>query len=95
LNGLENDWTQDVWCNPPHSNIDPWVRKGYDEHQKNNITVVMLLPANTMGANYWHECVKGKAEVHEQRGRPRFLRDGKISKYPSRNSYVAIIWRSN
>lgn len=37
-----------LWCNPPYSNITPWVEKSIDliKH-KDNACVIMLLPAST------------------------------------------------
>ncbi len=34
------------WCNPPYSNITPWVMKAVDEMKQGCLTV-MLLPADT------------------------------------------------
>ena len=32
-------------------------------------------------------------EIHPVFGRPRFLRNGRPSKFPSRNSYFVVVWR--
>jgi len=55
---------------------------------------MMILPANTVSSQYWHDCIEGIAEYHPIKGRIRFLRDGKPSEYPSRNAYVVVIWRA-
>lgn len=46
--GLTQPWYGDVWCNPPWSNIEPWVRKAWEEmeRQQRPKTIAMLLPAN-------------------------------------------------
>lgn len=32
--GLIQPWSDEsVWCNPPYSDITPWIRKAWDEHQ--------------------------------------------------------------
>ena len=40
-------WKTPVWCNPPYSNIMPWVKKCIDISIKSNTYVVMLIPADT------------------------------------------------
>ena len=92
-NGLQEEWKENVWCNPPHYQTEKWVRKGFYQWLTNNITITMIIPANTMSTNYWHECIEDHAEYHPILGRIRFLVGGKPSKYVSRNSYVCIIWR--
>jgi len=43
---LTKDWGVSNWCNPPYSNITPWVEKAIEEMGKGN-TTVMLIPADT------------------------------------------------
>ena len=43
---LTADWGTTNWCNPPYSNIRPWVDKAIAEARKGN-TTVMLVPADT------------------------------------------------
>lgn len=83
----------DVWCNPPHSKNEQFVRKAFEQWQKHNINIMMLLPCNTQSSKYWHECIEKKAEYHPIKGRIRFLVDGKPSKHLSRNAYCVVIWR--
>jgi len=66
--GLTQDWTGTVWCNPPYGRgIDAWVRKGYEAGQQGAV-VVMLIPART-DTSYWHDFVMHAAEVRLIRGR--------------------------
>ena len=39
-------WGAVNWCNPPYSDIGPWVDKAAEQHKKGN-TTVMLVPADT------------------------------------------------
>lgn len=39
-------WLKSNWCNPPYSDIKPWIEKAITEHQKGK-TIVMLVPADT------------------------------------------------
>ena len=69
-NGLEQNWHGVCWMNPPFGSQKKWVEKAYNESQKNNTTVVCLLPART-NTNWWHDyCLKG--EIRFIRGRPKF-----------------------
>ncbi|ARZ01866.1 phage N-6-adenine-methyltransferase [Yersinia ruckeri] len=36
-----------IWCNPPYSNITPWVQKAAEQCREQNQIVVMLIPADT------------------------------------------------
>ena len=94
-NGLVQSWDQDIWCNPPHSMTGDFVRKAYSEWLKNNINIMLLIPANTVSTVYWHEYIEDIAEYHAVKGRIRFLRDGLPSKFQSRNSYMLVIYRKN
>ena len=96
-NSLDYEWknaySSDIWCNPPHSLNDVFVRKAYEQWKKHNINIMMIIPTNTMSSRYWHECIEGIAEYHPIKGRIRFLVDGKPSKHSSRNAYCVVIWR--
>jgi phage N-6-adenine-methyltransferase len=96
-NALDIDWIfseeSDIWCNPPHPLNEKFVRKAFEQWQKHNINIMMLLPCNTQSSKYWHECIEGVAEYHPIKGRIRFLVDGKPSKHASRNAYCVVIWR--
>src|SRR5712692_2175859 len=83
----------DVWCNPPYSMTEEFVRRAHEQWTKHNINIMMLIPANTMSSHYWHECIEGKAEYHPIKGRIRFLVDGKPTPHSSRNASVIVIWR--
>jgi phage N-6-adenine-methyltransferase len=88
--GLKQDWQgETVFCNPPYGRkIKDWVKKCYEESQKPNTTVVMLIPART-DTNYFHEYIYGKAEIRFVKGRLRFG-DGKDrAPFPS----MVVIYR--
>jgi hypothetical protein len=56
LDGLAQPWGDDevVWCNPPFSDLYPWVEKAH--HAK--CTVVMLLPANRAEQPWWQDFIE-------------------------------------
>lgn len=80
---LSQCWTGErVWCNPPHSNIEPWLEKAwdawsrFDDHQPE--LIVMLLPANRTEQGWWQRQVEpyrrhGLLSVEFLAGRMRFL----------------------
>jgi phage N-6-adenine-methyltransferase len=72
-NGLLQDWGDDVcWMNPPYGNqIGAWMEKAWRSSLA-GATVVCLVPART-GTRWWHDWVKGKAEIRERQGRITFV----------------------
>ena len=55
-NGLLQSWSGEVvWCNPPYSNLELWVRKA---HEETNAIVCMLIPANRTEQKFWHDYVE-------------------------------------
>lgn len=57
-NGLNQDWGgHTVFCNPPYGReIADWVKYAYEQSQKPDTTVVMLIPART-DTRYFHEYI--------------------------------------
>lgn len=77
--GLVQDWSgETVFCNPPYGRELPkWIEKCYHEGQKENTTVVMLIPART-DTRAFHDYIYHKAEIRFVKGRLKFG-DGKNS----------------
>lgn len=71
--GLIQDWQgHRVFCNPPYGRkLGTWVRKCYEEGQKPNTLVVMLIPART-DTKFFHEYIYHHAEIRFIRGRLKF-----------------------
>jgi len=69
------DW---AWCNPPYSNIEPWVKKAHFESMK-GAKIAMLIPASP-GSNWWRDWVDRKALVLFLNGRITFK--GMTAPYP-------------
>jgi len=92
--GLTDDWLLDAWCNPPHSKTEQFVKKADEQWEKHNINILMIVPANSICAHYFDDVFDNNhANYYRISGRPQFLRNGKVSKFPSRNSYFVVIWR--
>ena len=70
--GLAQSWgMENVWCNPPYSNIGEWVAKAWDE-QAVGLTV-MLLPANRTEQGWWQEMVEPFRDRPDSALRTEFL----------------------
>lgn len=87
----------DVWCNPPHTKTEEFIRRADSQHKKYNINIVMIVPSRLNGTKVWHQLIENETECfvenHPVKGRPHFLKNGKKTKHPPRNAYICIIWR--
>lgn len=83
-NALSQDWSGNrVFLNPPYGrNLKDWVKKAYEEGQKNDTTVVMLIPART-DTKYWHDYVMWADEIRFVRGRIKFGDETNSAPFPS------------
>lgn len=80
--GLTQSWRGErVWCNPPYSSIEPWVRKAQATWLVGGAElIVMLLPANRTEQRWWQDLVEPFRDrglglrVEFLRGRRRFVR---------------------
>lgn len=69
--GLAQDWRGNVvWCNPPFSEIPPWLEKAVFE-QRRGVLSVLLLPSATDTA-WFHDLALPNAEIRFLRGRLKF-----------------------
>ncbi len=76
--GLSQPWSSErVWCNPPYSDIEPWVEKGWVEMVDGSCEfVAMLLPANRCEQPWWQRHVepyRDREAFHGTLLRSRFL----------------------
>lgn len=100
--GLTQDWGGEVvWCNPPFSDLAPWVRKAWAAHV--DATIVMLMPANRTEQQFWQLMV----EPYRDRpgspltttflpGRMRFLKPGQTAIGPNQRppfGCVLLVWQ--
>ena len=81
--GLHSNWGgYRVWLNPPYGReIGKWVQKAWEEAQKPNTVVVMLLPARTDTAWFHDYCKRG--EITFVRGRLKFGGSSWNAPFPS------------
>lgn len=93
-NGLNQDWNgETVFCNPPYgSEIKNWVKKCYEEHIKNNITVVMLIPART-DTTYFHDYIYKKSEIRFIKGRVKFVDENRNGNKPAPFPSMIVVYK--
>jgi hypothetical protein len=88
LDGLGQSWAGErVWCNPPYSDIEPWVQKAHCEFESEFPAlraelIVMLVPANRTEQGWWQRLVEPSRDcgdgfyVEFLPGRLRFIKHG-------------------
>jgi phage N-6-adenine-methyltransferase len=76
--GLSKPWAGErIWCNPPFSQLEAWVKKGHESTDA--ALIVMLIPANRTEQPFWHRYVEpyrdmgGRLKTEFVRGRQRFI----------------------
>lgn len=83
--GLAQSWAGErVWCNPPYSNVRPWVTKAWVSWRQSPV-IVLLLPANRTEQRWWQDLIE---PARDRPGSPlsieflptrmRFLRQGEL-----------------
>jgi phage N-6-adenine-methyltransferase len=75
--GLTQSWAGErIWCNPPYSDIRPWVEKAWGEWRAYPWPdlVVMLLPANRTEQGWWQDLVELELRRRSPNFRCEFLR---------------------
>lgn len=68
------DFDGSVWCNPPYSNIMPWVNLCSDISKWSNVPVVMLIPADT-SVKWFKLAFENCTECHFISGRIAFINE--------------------
>ncbi len=93
-NALNCRWLSCNWCNPPYSDITPWVNKAIEQHNL-GFTTVMLVPADT-SVKWFKLAYESCNEVRFISGRISFI-NAENQKPVSGNNKgsVLFIWRGN
>lgn len=72
--GLKQPWHGNVWCNPPYSDIEPWVAKAWEEITRGKVvTISMLLPSNRTEQRWWQNLIEPVRDVEGSRLQTHFL----------------------
>lgn len=90
INGLDQKWIGNVWCNPPYGKtISSWIEKAYNSVNNGDCNfVVMLLPART-DTRYFHTYIYNKQEIRFIKGRLKFGDSKTAAPFPS----MVVIFR--
>lgn len=56
MDGLRRTWGSVNWCNPPYSDIPPWIEKAYQEMTDCGNTTVLLLPVDP-SVGWWSKAL--------------------------------------
>ncbi len=90
--GLQVEWKGNVYCNPPYSNIEPFIKKALNEIRIGNCqNAVFLIPIRS-DTKYWHDLIMKEAtEIRFVKGRLNFNE----SKSPAPFPCVVIIFSDN
>ena len=90
---LETPWGDVNWCNPPYSNITPWVEAAIDECNHHSKTTVMLVPADT-SVKWFKLAYESCNEVRFISGRISFINaDTQLPVNGNNKGSVLFIWR--
>lgn len=71
MDGLLTGWGDTNWCNPPYSDITPWVKKAI-EQQKLGRQTAMLIPSDT-SVGWFKLAFDNCTECHFVSGRISFI----------------------
>jgi phage N-6-adenine-methyltransferase len=101
-NGLMQSWAGErVYCNPPYSDLEPWVRKAQSEWRQAEI-IVLLVPANRTEQAWWQDFIEPLRDrgiglsVEFLRGRRRFIAPDADAVQPNERppfGVCLLIWR--
>jgi hypothetical protein len=50
--GLAEAWFGSIYCNPPYSKVDPWLKKGIQYYEETGEDVIFLVSVRT-GTKWW------------------------------------------
>lgn len=82
-----------MFCNPPFSEKDKWIRKAHDEVQNGNCPiVVMVLPTNSMSAAVWDDVIYPNYKFDVLRGRVSFVDPTTGKPATGNNSGTTIVY---
>jgi len=93
-NSLNQQWFYSNWCNPPYSNIMPWVNKAIEQHNLGR-TTVMLVPADT-SVKWFKKAYESCNEVRFISGRIAFINSDTQKPVGGNNKgSVLFVWRGH
>jgi site-specific DNA-methyltransferase (adenine-specific) len=83
IDGLKTEWNGAIYCNPPYSNIEPFIKKGLSEMLLFNARVIVYLIPVRSDTKYWHELIMKHAdEIRFVKGRLNFNESKSPAPFP-------------
>jgi len=90
-NGLEIEWGNRSFCNPPYSEVAKWIEKAWTEWKKGK-KVVMLIYAIT-DTKAFHKYIVGQAEIRFIKGRVKFINmEDETKQVPAPKPSILVIF---
>ena len=86
---IECEWGSVNWCNPPYSDISPWILKAVEQMQQGK-TTVMLIPADT-SVKWFRAAYRNCSECHFISGRIAFI-NAETQKPVSGNNKGSVVF---
>ena len=94
MNAFDTEWSLSNWCNPPYSDIKPWVKKAIEQHKQGK-TIVMLVPADT-SVKWFKLAYESCNEVRFISGRLSFINaDTQKPVNGNNKGSVLFIWKAH
>lgn len=81
FDGLDIEWGQVNFVNPPYSNLREWCKKAFEQALKGKI-IVMLIPSRT-DTIAWHDYIMKAQEIRFIKGRLKFDDQKHSAPFPS------------
>ena len=82
FDGLETDWKERVFVNPPYSNVKDFLIKAHEELRNKSEVIVFLVPSST-DVKWFHEYIYHKADLRFIKGRLKFGGSSENAPFPS------------
>lgn len=70
---LVQPWRGRVWCNPPWNNIDPFVRRAWEQVREGVCRLACFLVPTRTGQGWWIDVVRPYGQVTLIQGRVPFV----------------------
>jgi len=81
--GLSQDWFGNVFVNPPFKQVGKWVKKAFEEVNKGNAKIVVMLLAARTDTRWFHKYVLPYAEIRFIEGRVTYVGSNNPAPFPS------------
>ena len=98
---LDKEWTGEpigakgrAWCNPPYSNVTPWVQKAIDETNYNPGSVVAMLLNHDASTGWYKLALEHASEIRIMTGkRVQFVPPDGVSVSSNSKGQCLIVFR--